>query len=69
MLNEEQNNKTTQSFEEKYSFRCYVDIIEQAKDNVKKNPKYTNLSHYIRVALIQLNKREYEDDQNDTQKN
>jgi hypothetical protein len=46
-------------FEKRIVFRIKGDEIKTAKNIIKNNrEKYENLSHYIRCAVIQLNRKE-----------
>ena len=48
-------------FEETISFRCFSDVLREARMNATINPdRYENFSHYVRVALINLNNKHKE---------
>lgn len=48
-------------FETKISVRVFDDIVQEAKKNAAEKGEYENFSHYVRVALIKLNKMHSED--------
>lgn len=57
----DEDGRSDETLEVTISARIFSDIVEEAKKHVAGNPtQYDNFSHYVRAALIRLNRHHRE---------